>query len=122
LRLWPQRLLSFVLQSGSAPQADSSHWRGFGPNIVERALEEAVLHRKNALFYRTLNGAQVGDLFMSLIHTCLPRQLLRLSDRVAAPRPETGGQLRGVDAVELSRDVGADRVPLIFWARDGLAP
>ena len=23
-----------------------------------------------ALFYRTLNGAQVGDLFMSLIHTC----------------------------------------------------
>ena len=28
------------------------------------------LHRKNALFYRTLNGAQVGDLFMSLIHTC----------------------------------------------------
>jgi len=29
-----------------------------------------VLHRKNSLFYRTLNGAQVGDLFMSLIHTC----------------------------------------------------
>jgi hypothetical protein len=33
-------------------------------------LKRAVLHRKNALFYRTLNGAQVGDLFMSLIHTC----------------------------------------------------
>jgi transposase len=30
----------------------------------------AVLHRKNPLFYRTLNGAQVGDLFMSLIHPC----------------------------------------------------
>ena len=29
-----------------------------------------VLHRKNALFYRTMNGARVGDLFMSLIHTC----------------------------------------------------
>ena len=39
-------------------------------NIVERALKRAVLHRKNALFYRTLHGAQVGDLFMSLIHTC----------------------------------------------------
>jgi transposase len=39
-------------------------------NIAERALKRAVLHRKNALFYRTLNGAQVGDLFMSLIHTC----------------------------------------------------
>ena len=33
-------------------------------------MKRAVLHRKNALFYRTLNGAQVGDLFMSLIHTC----------------------------------------------------
>jgi hypothetical protein len=29
-----------------------------------------VLHRKNALFYRTLHGSEVGDLFMSLIHTC----------------------------------------------------
>jgi transposase len=26
--------------------------------------------RRNALFYKTLNGAGVGDLFMSLIHTC----------------------------------------------------
>lgn len=42
----------------------------FSNNIVERALKRAVLHRKNALFYRTLNGAQVGDLFMTLIHTC----------------------------------------------------
>jgi len=37
---------------------------------VERSLKRAVLHRKNALFYRTLNDAQVGDLFMSLIHAC----------------------------------------------------
>jgi hypothetical protein len=39
-------------------------------NIAERALKRAVLHRKNALYYRSLNGARVGDLFMSLIHTC----------------------------------------------------
>jgi hypothetical protein len=39
-------------------------------NICERALKMAILHRKNALFYKTLNGARVGDLFMSLIHTC----------------------------------------------------
>ena len=39
-------------------------------NIAERALKRAILHRKNALFYRILHGAQVGDLFMSLIHTC----------------------------------------------------
>jgi transposase len=39
-------------------------------NLCERALKKAILHRKNALFYKTLNGAHVGDLFMSLIYTC----------------------------------------------------
>jgi transposase len=39
-------------------------------NIVERALKKAILHRKNSLFYKTRNGAWMGDLFMSLIHTC----------------------------------------------------
>ena len=33
-------------------------------------MKKAILNRKNALFYKTLNGAGVGDLFMSLIHTC----------------------------------------------------
>lgn len=59
LRHW-QPLTLFLRQAG-APLDN---------NIVERALKRAVLHRKNALFYRTLNGAEVGDLFMSLIHTC----------------------------------------------------
>jgi transposase len=39
-------------------------------NICEQVLKPAVLHGKNALFYRTLGGADVGDPFMSLIHTC----------------------------------------------------
>jgi hypothetical protein len=39
-------------------------------NIVERALKRVILHRKNALFFKTKNGAFVGDLYMSLIHTC----------------------------------------------------
>jgi len=38
-------------------------------NICERTLKKAILHRKNALFYKTENGARVGDVFMSLIHT-----------------------------------------------------
>ena len=38
-------------------------------NLCERALKKAILHRKNSLFYKTRNGARVGDLFMSLIHT-----------------------------------------------------
>lgn len=39
-------------------------------NVCERALKRAILHRKNALFYKTCHGAHVGDIFMSLIHTC----------------------------------------------------
>jgi len=39
-------------------------------NRCEQALKMAILHRKNSLSYKTLNGARTGDLFMSLIHTC----------------------------------------------------
>ena len=39
-------------------------------NICERALKKAILHRKNAYYYKTAKGARVGDMFMSLIHTC----------------------------------------------------
>jgi len=39
-------------------------------NICERALKKSILHRKNSLFYKTSNGAHVGDVYMSLIHTC----------------------------------------------------
>ena len=38
-------------------------------NICERALKKAILHRKNSLFFRSLSGARVADIFMSLIHT-----------------------------------------------------
>jgi hypothetical protein len=39
-------------------------------NICERALKKCILHRKNSLFFRTCNGAMVGDVYMSLIYTC----------------------------------------------------
>jgi transposase len=38
-------------------------------NICERALKKAILHRKNSLFYKTQNGARIGDMYMTLIHT-----------------------------------------------------
>jgi hypothetical protein len=38
-------------------------------NLCERALKQAIVHRKNSLFYKTENGARVGDVFMSLIYT-----------------------------------------------------
>lgn len=59
LKHW-EKLTLFLRQAG-AP-LDS--------NLVERALKKAILSRKNSLFYKTRNGARVGDLFMSLIHTC----------------------------------------------------
>ena len=39
-------------------------------NICERALKKAIRNRRNSLFYKTPRGARVGDVFMSLIHTC----------------------------------------------------
>ena len=38
-------------------------------NVCERILKLAILHRKNSLFFKTENGARVGDLYLSLIHT-----------------------------------------------------
>src|SRR3954451_24117324 len=57
------------------------HWEGLtqflrhgraplDSNAVERALKRVVLHRKNALFFRTEHGAAVGDILMSVIETC----------------------------------------------------
>jgi hypothetical protein len=58
LKYW-DRLTLFLRQAG-APLDN---------NVCERILKRAILHRKNSLFYKTEKGAQVGDLFMSLIHT-----------------------------------------------------
>jgi transposase len=54
------RTLTLFLRKAGAPLDN---------NICERALKKAILHRKNALFYRTQHGAHVGDIFMSLIHS-----------------------------------------------------
>jgi transposase len=58
LKYW-ERLTLFLRQPG-APLDN---------NLCERGLKRAILHRKNSLFYKTENGAEVGDLLMSLIHT-----------------------------------------------------
>jgi transposase len=82
LRHWDQ--LTLFLRQAGAPLDN---------NLCERALKKAILHRKNALFYKTRNGARVGDLFMSLIYTCQLNQanpfdyltrLQRHADAIAA--------------------------------------
>jgi len=59
LKRW-ERLTLFLHQPG-APLDN---------NICERLLKTSIRHRNNSLFYKTENGAHVGDLFMSFIHTC----------------------------------------------------
>ena len=59
LRRWEP--LTLFLRKAGAPLDN---------NICERALKKAILHRKNSLFYKTRNGAYVGDMYMSLIYTC----------------------------------------------------
>ena len=59
LRRWDA--LTLFLRQAGAPLDN---------NLCERALKKAILHRKNSLFYKTRRGARVGDIFMTLIHTC----------------------------------------------------
>jgi len=113
LKHW-ERLTLFLRQAG-APLDN---------NIAERGLKKAILHRKNSLFYKTQNGAQVGDLFMSLIHTCElcdanPLDYLTALQKHSA---ELARNQLGLDAVELRRHTGASRrysgcrVGIPFWS------
>jgi len=40
-------------------------------NLCERAIKVVIRHRRNSLFFRSFLGAEVGDGFMSLIHTAV---------------------------------------------------
>jgi hypothetical protein len=59
LKRWQQ--LTVFLREAGAPLDN---------NLCERMLKKSILHRKNALFFKTRHGARVGDLYMSLIYTC----------------------------------------------------
>ncbi len=101
LKHW-ERLTLFLRQAG-APLDN---------NVCERGLKKAILHRKNSLFYKTSKGAQVGDLYMSLIHTCelnganpfdylteLQKHAAELANNPAAWMPwNYGGPLERADA------------------------
>jgi hypothetical protein len=82
-----QRLVEPNSSLGKALNYLLKHWDGLtlflrqagaplDNNICERALKRAILHRKNSMFYKTPKGAEVGDIYMSLIHTC---QLCRVN-------------------------------------------
>lgn len=86
LHRWMKKQLSTKLTEpnsglGKAMKYLLNHWKAMtlfirvpgaplDNNVVERALKKAILNRKNAFFFKSMNGAQVGDLYTSLIHTC----------------------------------------------------
>ncbi len=80
-RQFAERLVEPNSALGGAISYLLKHWEPFtlflrkagaplDNNLCERALKKVILHRKNSLFYKTENGAGIGDLFTSLIHTC----------------------------------------------------
>jgi len=85
LRLWFRELFQHkqIEPNSSLAQAIcymKKHWRKLtlfyrragaplDNSICERALKKVIIHRKNALFFRSERGAQVGDIFMSLIYS-----------------------------------------------------
>jgi len=90
LRHWEP--LTLFLRQGGAPLDN---------NICERALQMAILHRKNSLSYKTPQSARTGDLFMSLIHTCrvipLPMREGSATRRTEGPRYGIGSRLGAFD-------------------------
>ena len=76
-----KKLVEENSQLGESIQYMFNHWekltlflRVAGAPLTNDELEQKFkmikLHLKNSMFYKTLWGAQVGDMFMSLIHTC----------------------------------------------------
>jgi hypothetical protein len=66
---------------GKALRYMLNHWEGLtlflrqpgaplDNNLCEQVLKRAIAHRKNSLFYKTEKGAEAGDAYMSVIHTC----------------------------------------------------
>ena len=107
LRKWMQAELDEHRVEPNSPLGEAlrymlKHWSGLtlflhvagaplDNNICERALKKAILHRKNSLFYKTVYGAYVGDLYMSLIHTA--------ELNAVAPFPYLVALMRNADAV-----------------------
>ena len=59
IRHWDE--LTLFLRQAGAPLDN---------NLCEQVLKRAILHRKASMFFKTASGAEVGDIYMSLIHTC----------------------------------------------------
>jgi len=96
-RQFDEKLVEKNSQLGAALDYLRKHWEKLtlflrvagaplDNNICERALKKAIIHRKNSLFYKTDNGAAVGDLHMSLIQACELNRLTTSKKSIDMPR------------------------------------
>jgi transposase len=78
---WREKRVEPNSALGGALRYLENHWDGLTEfmrqanipldnNAAERALRGPVLLRKNALFFRTPRGAEVGDILQSVLQTC----------------------------------------------------
>jgi hypothetical protein len=98
LRHW--RPLTLFLREAGAPLDN---------NIVERALKRAVLaSQERIVLPHAERGRRGGSVHEPDPYLPVMRgQLVRVPDRVAAPRPRTGGESYRLDALELSGHAAA---------------
>jgi hypothetical protein len=77
-----QRLVEPNGRLGKAFKYVTNHWEGLtrflevpgvplDNNGTERQIKSSVRHRKSSLFYRNQAGADIGDVLMSVIRTCV---------------------------------------------------
>src|SRR5437867_4860538 len=77
-----ERLVEPNSRLGKAFQYVRNHWSGLtrflevpgvplDNNVAERELKPSLRHRKNSLFFKTQAGADIGDILMSQVRTCV---------------------------------------------------
>lgn len=81
-RQFRERLVEPNSRLGKAFQYVRNHWPGLtrflevpgvplDNSVAERELKPSLRHRKNSLFFKTQAGADLGDVLMSQIRTCV---------------------------------------------------
>ena len=81
-----ERIVEPNSRLGKAFQYVKNHWEGLtrfliipgvpiDNNIAERELKPSLRHRKNSLFFQTQAGADIGDVLMSMIRTCVANKV-----------------------------------------------
>jgi len=81
-----ERLVEPNSRLGKAFQYVKNHWSGLtrfldvpgvplDNNVAERELKPSLRHRKNSLFFKTQAGADIGDVLMSQVRTCVVNRI-----------------------------------------------